>query len=139
MLHSNECSSVTCKKMAPLVVAMSSERPLIIHTEHSRGWGGQEIRVLEELCGMRRLGYDVALVSPRQSEIYKRAEAETIQVYAIDFGIKTSLLSSWKLFRLFSQLKPSVVNTHSSDDSWLAGLVAKVLRVPLIILSLIHI
>ena len=133
MLHSNECSSVTCKNMAPLVVAMSSERPLIIHTEHSRGWGGQEIRVLEELCGMRRLGYDVALVSPRQSEIYKRAEAETIQVYAIDFGIKTSLLSSWKLFRLFSQLKPSVVNTHSSDDSWLAGLVAKVLRVPLII------
>jgi len=37
------------------------------------------------------------------------------------------------LFRLIAQLKPDVVNTHSSDDSWMAGFVARVLGVPLII------
>jgi glycosyltransferase involved in cell wall biosynthesis len=32
-----------------------------------------------------------------------------------------------------TQLKPDVVNTHSSDDSWMAGFVARMLGVPLII------
>jgi glycosyltransferase involved in cell wall biosynthesis len=32
-----------------------------------------------------------------------------------------------------TQLKPDVVNTHSSDDSWMAGFAARMLGVPLII------
>ena len=35
--------------------------------------------------------------------------------------------------KLMAGLKPKVVNTHSSDDSWMAGFAARLFRVPLII------
>jgi glycosyltransferase involved in cell wall biosynthesis len=107
--------------------------PLIIHTEGSDGWGGQEIRIMEELRGMRRCGYATALIAPQHSRIFSRAEAEGFAVYPVRFGNKGHLASWARLFQLIAQLKPDVVNTHSSDDSWMAGFVARVFGVPLII------
>ncbi len=112
---------------------MNSSSPLILHTEASTGWGGQEIRVLEELREMQKLGFQVALVTPGHGEIYRRALAEKIPVYHVRFGSKFHLPSWGTLFSLMASLKPAVVNTHSSDDSWLGGMVAKLMRVPLII------
>jgi glycosyltransferase involved in cell wall biosynthesis len=88
---------------------------------------------MEELRGMRRYGYATALIAPQHSRIYSRAQAEGFEVHAVRFGNKGHLPSWGRLFRLIARLKPEVVNTHSSDDSWMAGFVARVLRVPLII------
>jgi len=112
---------------------MPGLRPLILHTECSDGWGGQEIRIMEELRGMRRCGYATALIAPQHSRIFSRAQAEGFAVYPVRFGNKGHLPSWVRLFRLIGRLKPDVVNTHSSDDSWMAGFVARVLGVPLII------
>ena len=109
------------------------EAPLIIHTECSYGWGGQEIRILEELRGMRRYGFSTALISPRQSQIFRRAQAEGSNVYPVPFASKADPFSWNSLFRLIRRLRPVVVNTHSSNDSWVAGLVARLLQIPLII------
>jgi glycosyltransferase involved in cell wall biosynthesis len=112
---------------------MSCATPLILHTECSDGWGGQEIRILEELRGMRRYGYATALIAPQHSRIFSRAQAEGFAVYPVRFRNKGHLPSWGRLFKLITQLKPDVVNTHSSDDSWMAGFVARVLGVPLIV------
>jgi glycosyltransferase involved in cell wall biosynthesis len=112
---------------------IDSRSPLILHTECSDGWGGQEIRIMEELRGMRRYGYATALIAPQHSRIFSRAESEGFEVHAVRFGTKGHLPSWARLFKLIAQLKPDVVNTHSSDDSWMAGFVARVLGVPLII------
>jgi len=112
---------------------MGKAAPLIIHTECSDGWGGQEIRILEELRGMRRYGCATALIAPQHSRIFSRAQAEGFAVHAVRFGNKGHLPSWARLFKLMTQLKPDVVNTHSSDDSWMAGFVARMLGVPLII------
>jgi len=112
---------------------MSTATPLILHTECSDGWGGQEIRILEELRGMSRYGYAVGLIAPQHSRIFSRAQAEGFEVHAVQFGSKAHLPSWVKLFKLIAQLKPDVVNTHSSDDSWMAGFAARVLGVPLVI------
>jgi len=112
---------------------INSRSPLILHTECSDGWGGQEIRIMEELRGMRSYGYATALIAPQHSRIYSRAQAEGFEVHAVRFGNKGHLPSWGRLFRLIARLKPEVVNTHSSDDSWMAGFVARVLGVPLII------
>jgi len=112
---------------------MGSASPLVLHTECSDGWGGQEIRILEELRGMRRYGYATALIAPQHSQIFSRAGAQGFAVYPVRFGNKGHLPSWARLFKLVAQLKPDVINTHSSDDSWMAGLVARVLGVPLII------
>ena len=106
---------------------------MIIHTECSDGWGGQEIRILEELRGMRRYGCATALIAPQHSRIFSRSQAEGFEVHAVRFGNKGHLPSWARLFKLMTQLKPDVVNTHSSDDSWMAGFVARMLGVPLII------
>ena len=112
---------------------MGKAAPLILHTECSNGWGGQEIRIMEELRGMRRHGYATALIAPQHSRIFSRAQAEGFEVHAVRFGNKGHLPSWVQLFRLIGRLKPDVVNTHSSDDSWMAGFAARMLGVPLIV------
>jgi len=112
---------------------MGGAAPLILHTECSDGWGGQEIRIMEELRGMRRYGYATALIAPQHSRIFSRAQAEGFKVHAVRFGNKGHLPSWVRLFRLIGRIKPDVVNTHSSDDSWMAGFAARVLGVPLIV------
>jgi len=112
---------------------MGRATPLILHTECSDGWGGQEIRIMEELRGMRRYGYATALIAPQHSRIFFRAKAEGFEVHAVRFRNKAHLPSWVRLFQLIVQLKPDVVNTHSSDDSWMAGFAARMLGVPLIV------
>jgi len=93
----------------------------ILHTESSCGWGGQEIRILEESRSLTRLGYDITIASPRHSNIFhqslrygvKRLEA------AID---KKSIKAALKVRSLIKSLSPEVIITHSSTDSWLVGL-----------------
>jgi len=51
----------------------------------------------------------------------------------VDFSSKFRLSAWLRLFRLICSLKPAVVNTHSSEDSWMAGCVARLCRVPLVI------
>ena len=113
--------------------SIKSDAPLIIHTECSYAWGGQEIRILEEMRGMRRYGFSTALLSPRRSQIFRRAQKEGLIVYPVSFSSKVSPVSWNSLFRLIRRLRPVVVNTHSSNDSWMAGVVARLLKIPLII------
>lgn len=110
-----------------------NQAPLIVHTDWSRAWGGQEIRTLTELREMKKLGFRTGMIVREDSELARRADKEGIPVFFIDFSSKFNL-SAWRdLFSLFRRLKPSVVNTHSSEDSWMAGCVARMCRIPLII------
>lgn len=112
---------------------MQPTKPLIIHTESSRGWGGQEIRDFAELKGMKDRGYRVALIASQKSRIYERAKMQGIDAYPVEFRSKIDPVSWLALYGLFKKLRPSIVNTHSSDDSWTAGPIARLLGVPLII------
>ncbi|MDA0190295.1 MAG: hypothetical protein OSW77_08200, partial [Proteobacteria bacterium] len=42
----------------------------IVHTEASCGWGGQEIRILEEARGLAARGHDVQLLCPPEARIF---------------------------------------------------------------------
>lgn len=107
--------------------------PLIIHTDWSRSWGGQEIRTLTELREMRKLGFRCCLMVPEDSELARRGKEEGFAVWPVDF-ISKFHLSSWKrIIKGIRELRPAVVNTHSSEDTWMAGAAARLLRVPLVI------
>ena len=41
----------------------------ILHTESSVGWGGQEIRVLDESAGLIARGHTVAIAAPAEAQI----------------------------------------------------------------------
>ncbi len=107
--------------------------PLVVHTDWSRAWGGQEIRVLTELREMRRLGFRVALIVPFDAELARRGAAEGFPVHGVSAFAKLNPRSWLEVFRLIRRLRPTVLNTHSSEDSWMAGIIGRLCGVPLIV------
>jgi glycosyltransferase involved in cell wall biosynthesis len=96
----------------------------ILHLEASTGWGGQEIRILREAEGMRKKGHELILVVATGGVLAEKAWSAGFKVYEVEFK-----KSSWP-FTLFSLLKimrgVDIVNTHSSLDSWIGGIAARI-------------
>ena len=107
----------------------------ILHTESSRGWGGQEVRVFAELEWMRAHGHWVALAAHPASAIAERAKEADMRFYAL--GTHKALLPL-EIVRLAGWLvanRVDIVNTHSSNDGWLAGVAARLALRPILIRS----
>lgn len=100
----------------------------ILHTEASTGWGGQEIRILTESAGMINRGYRVILACQPGSGILKKADQFGLETHImrIDGGFDLSCIM--RLRSLIQDEKVDIVNTHSSKDSWCAGMAAKLVR-----------
>ena len=110
----------------------------IVHTEASCGWGGQEIRILEEARGLIARGHEVSLLCPPEARIFAEAPRFGVPACALPIGRK-HLSGLLALRRWFVQNRPNVVNTHSSTDSWLVGLTCATLPNPPIIVRTRHI
>ncbi|MCE0522868.1 MAG: glycosyltransferase family 4 protein [Methylacidiphilales bacterium] len=107
----------------------------ILHTESSLGWGGQEVRVLAELEWMRAQGHWVALAAHPAGAIAERARKSGILFYPLRTH---KALLPFEVVRMAAWLvrnRIDVVNTHSSNDGWLAGLAARLAARPLLIRS----
>jgi glycosyltransferase involved in cell wall biosynthesis len=97
----------------------------ILHSESSRGWGGQEVRVFAELQWMRERGHWVALAAHPQSEIARRAQEAGLTLVPLRFQKALLPVEVMKLAWWLVAHRVEVVNTHSSNDGWLAGLAAR--------------
>ena len=69
----------------------------IIHTEASPHWGGQEIRIFEEMKWFRQQGHEMILVAPDNGTLYKRSKAEGFKVISIYFTKPRTLLNILKM------------------------------------------
>jgi glycosyltransferase involved in cell wall biosynthesis len=111
----------------------------IVHTESSCGWGGQEIRVIEESLGLQDRGHKVSIVCPRESNIYREGMARGLNVHPLPIAKKglSALISmaSW----LLVNKNIDVVNTHSSTDSWLVAVSIALCRLQLPVVRTRHI
>ena len=107
----------------------------ILHTEAAAGWGGQEIRVLQETRLLLERGHRVSLVCQVDSPLEERARSiSNSRFHLIPISMK-SALSLWvflTLYRYVSKNNLDVIHTHSSVDSWLGGVVGKLSGVPVI-------
>ena len=97
----------------------------ILHSESSRGWGGQEVRVFAELEWMRTHGHWVALAAHPDSAIAKQAQETGMTFYPLRthkalLPVEVVRLAGW-----LKRNRVEVVNTHSSNDGWLAGLASR--------------
>jgi glycosyltransferase involved in cell wall biosynthesis len=103
---------------------MATEKKLkIIHTEASPHWGGQEIRIFEEMKWFREQGHEMILVAPDNGTLYQRCKDEDFEVISIYFTKPRTLLNILRMIWVIWRKKPNIVATHSSTDSW-AGLIA---------------
>ncbi len=108
-------------------------RPLnIVHTEASPGWGGQETRILLEAAVLQKQGHHVLIVGQPEGLLKKEAEEAGIPFQAVRMRASWDPLALVQMLRLIRKYRPDVVHTHSSKDSWLAGLAGRALAVPVV-------
>ncbi|MDP1612684.1 MAG: glycosyltransferase family 4 protein [Sulfuritalea sp.] len=110
----------------------------ILHTEASCGWGGQEIRILEESRGLIARGHEVSIACPAHARMTAEAPRFGVPVVALPIEFKT--IAGFRALRShLASHAPDVVNTHSSADSWLTGLACATLGKPPAIVRTRHI
>jgi len=107
----------------------------ILHSEASRGWGGQEHRVMAELSGFQKRDWPVWLVAHPQSQILKRARDAGMETRECLFDRRLLPLDAVRLALWLRRERIQIVNTHSSRDGWLLGIAARLARTPLLIRS----
>lgn len=113
-------------------------RNLILHTEASHGWGGQEIRILTESRALIRRGFDVRLLADPQSIIFQRAASYGVPAISLRLK-KKRMLELFSMIRALSALRPVIVVTHSSTDHWIVAIARFFLKVKPAIIRLRHI
>ncbi len=93
----------------------------IVHTESSCGWGGQELRIIEESAGFIGSGHHVTIAAPRESRIIVEAQKRAVPVVEMPIA-QRSIGGLLAMRQYLSSRHVDIVNTHSSTDSWLASL-----------------
>jgi glycosyltransferase involved in cell wall biosynthesis len=106
--------------------------PTVLHTESSRGHGGQEIRTLAEVRWLLAHGWEALIACQPDSPLFAEATASTIPVEAVRMRSATDVGAILRLRRLIRERDIRLVHTHSSVDSWLAGVAAKSLGRPVV-------
>jgi glycosyltransferase involved in cell wall biosynthesis len=94
----------------------------ILHTESSRGWGGQEHRVLAEAKIMQARGHRLLVAADLRGQLYARAQGAGLAVFPVKFGGLGNVAAWLHLRRLLGEEGVDLLNTHSSLDSWVGFL-----------------
>jgi glycosyltransferase involved in cell wall biosynthesis len=97
----------------------------ILHTEWSNGWGGQEIRILSECRGLAGRGHRVELAGCPDGKLRQRAEEVGLTFHPLPMAGPWDLPAIMKLKNLMRSLGTQVIHTHSSVDSWVGGMAAR--------------
>lgn len=84
--------------------------------------GGQERRVLAESLGMRDRGHDVWIATTPGGELAGRAAEAGLEVIPMSFRRARLPANALTLRSWIRRLRPDVINSHSSADSWTAAL-----------------
>ena len=95
----------------------------IVHTENSCGWGGQEIRILTEACGMQARGHAITLIAPPEAPILAAGRKMGLAVVPLPIQKKRlRCLLALRHWLAANRERVDVLNTHSSTDSWLGAI-----------------
>jgi len=92
----------------------------IMHTTCHREFGGLEKRVYNESCQMAEKGHKLIIAAPANTPLMVKCLNRGFQCLPIEFTVKSALKDYFALKRLYSKLKPDVLNTHGNTDSKIA-------------------
>jgi len=109
-----------------------SRKLTILHTEASKGWGGQEIRILDESDGMRRRGHDVQIATVGGTPLADAVKTRGIPLHEMPID-KRSFGALSALRRTIKEIDPDVIVTHSSTDSWVTAAACLFRRRPAVV------
>ncbi len=104
----------------------------VLHTEASRGFGGQEMRILAESRWLLDHGHQAILLCQPDSRLHEEASREGIPLKPVALGGPGDLGAFLQVRRVMRACRVNLVHTHSSIDSWFGGLAARTFRLPLV-------
>ncbi len=104
----------------------------VLHTEWSDGWGGQEIRIINEMIAVREKGVEVFLACRDHAKIKQKAIENNIKVFTLPFRGSLDITTIMKLYKIIKNYNINIVNTHSGKDTWVGGFAAKLAKVKFI-------
>ena len=97
----------------------------VLHTEWSDGWGGQEIRIINEMKALRDKGVELFLATRPHAKIKEKALKEGFKVFDVPFRGNLDFNSLFQLIKIIKKNNIDIVNTHSGKDTWVGGFAAK--------------
>lgn len=97
----------------------------VLHTEWSTGFGGQEIRIINESIAMRELGCKVAIACRKDALIKQAALKNGFEVFEVNFKSNKDIASVFKIKNIIKKNGFNILNSHSGIDSWIGGFGAK--------------
>lgn len=100
---------------------------IVLHTESSLGWGGQENRTLNEMLGLRELGHTTLLACRSGAKLGQRAREAGFEVFETPMRNALDIPAILRLRRFMRHCRADIVNTHSGRDTQLAGMAAHLL------------
>ncbi len=98
----------------------------VLHTEWSDGWGGQEIRIINEMIAVREQGVEVFLACRDHSIIKEKAIENGIKVFVLPFRGNVDFKTMFDLVKIVKDNDIDFINTHSGKDTWVGGIAAKI-------------
>ncbi|ALG66696.1 glycosyltransferase family 4 protein [Beggiatoa leptomitoformis] len=101
----------------------------IAHIESSLHWGGQELRIIEQMLWLRLQGHTVWLIAHSHSAILREARRAGLACFPLDIHNAFSLPILWRLYWFLRNHQIDIIDTHSQKDSyqvcwikWLTGI-----------------
>lgn len=102
------------------------------HTSASMGFGGLEIRMLEEAAQFQARGYDLTFVCNRGAQLAQHAQAQGIATVTLPMRQSYEVLSMIRFWKLLGGRRVDVLHTHTSKDHWICGPAARLRGVPIV-------
>ena len=118
--------------MAAVAASPPRAAPLVVHTEASIGFGGQELRIIAETCWLVAHDWQACIIAQPGSRLATEARAAGLAVTELAMRQATDLRALVAIRRLLVARRARLVHTHSSVDSWVAGLAARSLGLPVV-------
>ncbi len=105
----------------------------ILHTEWSNGWGGQEIRILQDALVLTDMGHQVSILACPEGGLAQKAKECNLPVVLERFKHAYDAAALLRVARLIRKERFHVVNTHSSVDSWVVSMASKMAGTPVLV------
>ena len=98
----------------------------------SFGFGGLEIRILEEAERLTQRGYHVTFICNPGSPIFAEASRRQFPVIGLAMRQCFDVMAIVRMMRLLRQVQPHILHVHTSRDHWIGGVAGRLAAVPLV-------
>lgn len=105
---------------------------IILHTESSMNFGGQELRICLEMEKLRQYGVYSILACRPKSKIATIAKEKGLKYYEVPFNTTLDPISISRLCSIIRNNKVDIINSHGSKDAWNAAFICKAKGIPFV-------